>query len=529
MHYLYYLQEPFRRIHRRAIKHVRRFTTDLDSQSMRNEIGMLVDNMSDPAEKKVILCVAFSILVIKYIAEASQKLNWEKVHSLATNQIYHYDQLPRSSDEPQLFKKLAVLKVNGGLGTSMGRLSPIRAFINIQQLTSGLDGAKSALEVKNGFTFLDFAIQQIACVNTNHSVDIPLLLMTSFNTHDDTLRISQKYNSKQVRIKLFMQSKYPAVTKDSLLPCPKDGQNDEVAWYPPGHGDLYTALYRSGELNRLIKEGKEYLFVSNCDNLGAVSVRTSHSAICSCLTISCIQSVDSRILRHAADTRADFIMELTDRTNMDIEVQMRPMTLIVPYDRFVLPDYDGTIRLLEIGQVPSDNVKDFTSGPPLSITKSQYHLTRNITLKKIMDKGGMDLEIIGNPKVTDDGRSILQVWVYYLPAPYYLTLILPQKLETAAGAAIRYFSNAHGINVPRSRFTPVRSCADLLLLKSDLFALEDGRPVLSKDRLFNTIPVIKLGNSFQKAGPYVMLGVAKRRPTSFRYMISKLVLRIFPL
>ncbi|KAH0588982.1 hypothetical protein H2248_004762 [Termitomyces sp. 'cryptogamus'] len=431
MHYLYYLQEPFRRIHRRAIKHVRRFTTDLDSQSMRNEIGMLVDNMSDPAEKKafIIEMQMFSKLLNRYIAEASQKLNWEKVHSLATNQIYHYDQLPRSSDEPQLFKKLAVLKVNGGLGTSMG-----------------LDGAKSALEVKNGFTFLDFAIQQIACVNTNHSVDIPLLLMTSFNTHDDTLRISQKYNSKQVRIKLFMQSKYPAVTKDSLLPCPKDGQNDEVAWYPPGHGDLYTALYRSGELNRLIKEGKEYLFVSNCDNLGAV--------------------VDSRILRHAADTRADFIMEVTDRTNMDIETG----TLI---------DYDGTIRLLEIGQVPSDNVKDFTS-----VRQFKDFNTNNLwinlrALKKIMDKGGMDLEIIGNPKVTDDGRSILQ-------------------LETAAGAAIRYFSNAHGINVPRSRFTPVRSCADLLLLKSDLFALEDGRPVLSKDRLFNTIPVIKLGNSFQK-------------------------------
>ncbi|KAG5720447.1 UTP--glucose-1-phosphate uridylyltransferase, partial [Termitomyces sp. T112] len=434
MHYLYYLQEPFRRIHRRAIKHVRRFTTDLDSQSMRNEIGMLVNNMSDPAEKKafIIEMQMFSKLLNRYIAEASQKLNWEKVHSLATNQIYHYDQLPRSSDEPQLFKKLAVLKVNGGLGTSMG-----------------LDGAKSALEVKNGFTFLDFAIQQIACVNTNHSVDIPLLLMTSFNTHDDTLRISQKYNSKQVRIKLFMQSKYPAVTKDSLLPCPKDGQNDEVAWYPPGHGDLYTALYRSGELNRLIKEGKEYLFVSNCDNLGAV--------------------VDSRILRHAADTRADFIMEVTDRTNMDIETG----TLI---------DYDGTIRLLEIGQVPSDNVKDFTS-----VRQFKDFNTNNLwinlrALKKIMDKGGMDLEIIGNPKVTDDGRSILQ-------------------LETAAGAAIRYFSNAHGINVPRSRFTPVRSCADLLLLKSDLFALEDGRPVLSKDRLFNTIPVIKLGNSFQKAGP----------------------------
>ncbi|KAG6873421.1 hypothetical protein C0995_015846 [Termitomyces sp. Mi166 len=413
MHYLYYFQEPFRRIHRRAIQHVRRFTTDHNSQSMRNEIGMLVNTVSDPTEKKTftVEMQTFSKLLNRYIAEASKKIDWEKVHPLAADQIIHYDQLPRPTDDLPLLKKLAVLKVNGGLGTSMG-----------------LNGAKSALEVKDGFTFLDLAIQQIANVNTNYGVDIPLLLMTSFNTHDDSLRITQEYSSKQVRIKLFMQSKYPRIMKDSLLPCPKDG-HDKTAWYPPGHGDLYAALYRSGELNRLIKEGKEYLFVSNCDNLGAV------------------------ILQHVVDTKADFIMEVADKTKADIEACI---------------NYDGTIRLLEIGQVPSDHVKNFTSA-----------------LKKIMDEGGMELEIIGNFKVTNDGRSVLQ-------------------LETAAGAAIRYFGNARGVNVPRSRFTPVQSCSDLLLLKSDLFTLENG-PVLSRDRLFNTIPVIKLGSHFQKVDLLAML------------------------
>ncbi|KAG6886182.1 hypothetical protein C0993_000700 [Termitomyces sp. T159_Od127] len=258
MHYLKYIEGPLRRIRRRAMKHVRQLTTKDNSQSMMDEIRALIESVSDPAEKKAfaVEMQMFSRFLNRYIAEASQKLDWRKVYSLPTDRICNYDQLPQPTNELLLLKKLAVLKVNGGLGTSMG-----------------LKGAKSALEVKNDFTFLDLAIQQIACVNANHGVDIPLLLMTSFNTHDDTLRITQKYtDSEQVRIRTFMQSKYPRVMKDSLLPCPKDRKDDKATWYPPGHGDLYTSLYRSGELKRLIKEGKEYLFVSNCDNLGAVSV-----------------------------------------------------------------------------------------------------------------------------------------------------------------------------------------------------------------------------------------------------------------
>ncbi|KAG6880188.1 hypothetical protein C0992_003852 [Termitomyces sp. T32_za158] len=316
MRYLNYIQGHFRRIRRRAMKHVRQLTTNDNSQSMLDEIRTLIDSVSGPAEKKTfaVEMQMFSRLLNRYIAEAGQKLDWEKVYPLPTDRICNYDQLPRLTNELSLLKKLAVLKVNGGLGTSMG-----------------LDGAKSALEVKNDFTFLDLAIQQIASVNTNHGVDIPLLLMTSFNTHDDTIRITQKYkNNKQVRIKPFMQSKYPRVMKDSLLPCPKDRQDDKAAWYPPGHGDLYTSLYRSGELNRLIKEGKEYLFVSNCDNLGAVSVRINlfHPSLSSDSPVH-IFSVDSRILQHVVDSKADFIMEVTGKTNGDIEACVKTISFML--------------------------------------------------------------------------------------------------------------------------------------------------------------------------------------------------------
>jgi UTP--glucose-1-phosphate uridylyltransferase len=44
-----------------------------------------------------------------------------------------------------------------------------------------------------------------------------------------------------------------------------------MTWYryPPGHGDVYRALQNSGLLDQLIAEGREYVFMSNIDNLGA--------------------------------------------------------------------------------------------------------------------------------------------------------------------------------------------------------------------------------------------------------------------
>jgi UTP--glucose-1-phosphate uridylyltransferase len=96
-----------------------------------------------------------------------------------------------------------------------------------------------------------------------------------------------------------------------------------------------------------------------------------------------------------------------------------------------------------------------------------------------MESDGMDLEIIINPKVMDDGQAVIQ-------------------LETAAGAAIKHFKGAHGVNVPRSRFLPVKSCSDLLLIKSDIYSLEHGQLVINPSRMFDTIPVIKLGDHFKK-------------------------------
>ena len=184
-----------------------------------------------------------------------------------------YSSLTKPKDSSAL-SKLAVLKVNGGLGTSMGMHShPLIKTLRLKSmLSAGMTGAKSALEVKDDMTFLDLTVRQIEHLNTTERVDVPLILMTSFNTHEDTLRIIKKYANQQLRITTFNQSRYPRIFKETLLPCPNAAGDDKKNWYPPGHGDLYNALLHSGVLDQLIAEGKEYLFVSNSDNLGAVYV-----------------------------------------------------------------------------------------------------------------------------------------------------------------------------------------------------------------------------------------------------------------
>lgn len=72
------------------------------------------------------------------------------------------------------------------------------------------------------------------------------------------------------------------------------------------------------------------------------------------------------------------------------------------------------------------------------------------------------------------------------------------QLETAVGAAIKSFENSLGINVPRSRFLPVKTTSDLLLVMSNLYSLNAGSLTMSEKREFPTVPLVKLGSSFTK-------------------------------
>ena len=99
----------------------------------------------------------------------------------------------------------------------------------------GCVGPKSAIEVRDGMTFLDLTVRQIEILNTKNNVDVPLILMNSFNTDSETKGIIQKYSSHDVKILTFNQSKYPRISKESLLPLPDHPTaSSNEFWYPPG-------------------------------------------------------------------------------------------------------------------------------------------------------------------------------------------------------------------------------------------------------------------------------------------------------
>ncbi|PVV04775.1 hypothetical protein BB560_000711 [Smittium megazygosporum] len=371
--------------------------------------------------------------VSRYIKEKvkSKELDWEKVKSPKPEYVIPYNQInPAKKDEvSSLLNKLAVIKLNGGLGTTMGCVGP-----------------KSAIEVRNGLTFLDLTVQQIEHLNSTYNANVPLILMNSFNTDEDTQKILKKYYNHDINIYTFNQSRWPRINADSLLPIASSAKPTAGAWYPPGHGDIYSSLYNSGLLQKLLDLGKEYVFVSNIDNLGA--------------------TVDTKILSHVFDSQTDFVLEVTDKTKADI----KGGTII---------DYDGSIRLLEIAQVPKLYVDDFKRVKKFKIFNTNNIWIRLDAIKSLVEQKKLDLDLIVNRKTTDSGERVIQ-------------------LETAIGAAMKHFEKAHGVNVPRSRFLPVKSTSDLFIVTSDLYILKDGVLTMNPLRTFGNVPIVKLGDHFKK-------------------------------
>jgi UTP--glucose-1-phosphate uridylyltransferase len=153
------------------------------------------------------------------------------------------------------------------------------------------------IEVRDGKTFLDLIVQQVRQLNDDHASNVPLVLMNSFNTHEETGHIIKRYHSL-VKILSFEQSQHPRFLADTHMPVVGEVTPATLAakqlWYPPGHGDVFEALVNSGTLSELEDAGVEYVFISNVDNLGA--------------------TVDFRILNKMVDTGAEFVMEVTAKT-----------------------------------------------------------------------------------------------------------------------------------------------------------------------------------------------------------------------
>ncbi|CAI4228013.1 unnamed protein product [Auanema sp. JU1783] len=373
---------------------------------------------------------------------ARTHVDWSKIEPLPEGSIRAYKHLtkPEGQEISKMLNKLVVVKLNGGLGTSMG-----------------CKGPKSVIPVRNDLTFLDLTMQQIQTLNNQYGVDVPLVLMNSFNTDDDTQKVLKKYANVKVSVHTFCQSQYPRINRETLMPVAKSLSNDEHdCWYPPGHGNFYEAFNNSGLLDKFLQDGKEYCFLSNIDNLGA--------------TVD-VNILNSLINPQEGHIEPEFLMEVTDKTRADV----KGGTLI---------QYENRLMLLEIAQVNKDYVDEFKSISKFRIFNTNNLWAKLSAIKRVVDNGELSMEVIVNPKHLDRGLDVIQ-------------------LETAAGAAIQSFKGACGINVPRSRFLPVKKTSDLLLLMSNLYDIDNGNLTLSEHRSFPTTPLVKLGSSFDKVKDFL--------------------------
>src|SRR4051794_91635 len=358
---------------------------------------------------------------------------------LPESEIEPVDDLPDASQFPEssgsALDQAVVLKLNGGLGTSMG-----------------MTRAKSLIEVKDGLSFLDVIVRQVLHLRERSGARIPLLLMNSFATRDDTLAALSAYPDLAVDdLPLdFVQGKVPKLRADDLSPVswPDD---PTLEWAPPGHGDVYTSLLVSGMLDELLERGHRYLFLSNSDNLGA--------------------ALDPRILDWFAGEGLPFVSESTDRTESDRKG-----------GHLARRRSDGRLVLRETAQTAEEDQASFED-----IERHRFFNCNNIWLdlealrRTLAERDGvLGLPMIVNRKTVDPTDS---------SSPAVL------QLETAMGAAIGVFEGAAAIRVPRTRFAPVKTTNQLLVVRSDAYTLADDWTVRA---LSDPIPVVELDSAYYK-------------------------------
>jgi UTP--glucose-1-phosphate uridylyltransferase len=329
-----------------------------------------------------------------------------------------------------------IIKLNGGLGTSMG-----------------MDRAKSLLQVKDGLAFLDIIARQVLALREASGARLPLVLMNSFYTRDDSLALLERYPDLAADVPFdFVQHKEPKLLVDGLQPAdwPRDRS---LEWCPPGHGDIYPALLTSGMLENLLERGYRYAFMSNSDNLGAV--------------------LEPRTLAWFAAERMPYVAEVTDRTEADRKG-----------GHLARRKEDGELILRETAQTPDEDMDAFTDPE-----RHPYFHINNLwldlrALADLLDarEGVMGLPMIVNRKTLDPSdKSTPEVF----------------QIETAMGAAVGVFEGAGALRVPRSRFVPVKKTSDLLVLRSDAFRLTDGAQIeLAAGR--STAPLVQLDDDHYK-------------------------------
>ncbi len=335
----------------------------------------------------------------------------------------------------EAIRATAVIKLNGGLGTSMG-----------------MDRAKSLLCVRRGLSFLDVIARQVMHLRAEYDAALPLIFMNSFRTSDDTMAALGRYQDLAAPgLPLeFLQNKVPKLLAKDLLPAVYS-KNPDLEWCPPGHGDIYTAMRGSGLLAQLLDAGCRYVFVSNSDNLGAVP--------------------DARVAGWFAASGAPFAIEAVRRTASDRKG-----------GHFARRKADGRIVLRESAQTLASDQDALAD-----LDRHRFCSTNNLwfDLQAMVEALDARKGILGLPMIRNEK--------HLNPADPSTPKVI--QVETAMGAAIEVFEGARTIEVDRARFVPVKTTNDLLVLRSDVY---DIGADFVLDQVGERVPFIDLDDNFYK-------------------------------
>ena len=342
------------------------------------------------------------------------------------------------ADAGDALRAVALIKLNGGLATTMGLQEP-----------------KSLMEARDGRSFLEIIIGQTLALRRRYGVELPLVLMDSEATRDPTLQALARYPEVgDAGLEPdFLQSMIPKIEADSHRPVSWPAA-PALEWCPPGHGDVYGALRRSGMLDALLERGFRYAMISNSDNLGA--------------------RLDPRIAAHLASQEIPFLMEVVQGTEADRKgghVARRRS--------------DGRLVLRETAQTPEDDEESFRD-----YRRWRYYNTNTLwvdlgVLAETLERhdGVLELPLIVNRKTVDprdpDSTPVIQ-------------------LESAMGAAIGSFQGASLLLVPRTRFAPVKTTDDLLVLRSDVYEISPDLEVEPAPGRANGLPYVELDKRYYK-------------------------------
>ncbi|AJU21563.1 BMC_2a_G0021520.mRNA.1.CDS.1 [Saccharomyces cerevisiae] len=326
--------------------------------------------------------------------------------------------------EGKLLSKLAILKLTGKANPIIGKESPL-------------------FEVKNGMPSLDVIVRQTQNLNVRYNSDVPLIFMTSLETESQVSNfLEEHYSSSKVRWKTVVQSSFPQIDKDRLLPIDLQiNSHENDFWYPCGTGNLTDTLYFSGELDKLIAQGKEILFVSNVDNLGATG--------------------DLNILNFIINEKIEYLVEVVERTANDSNTG-------------VLATYKGKLRSVYYNCLSNE-----------SASTCRIVNTNNIwidlkKLKELIESNSLNLPIHSSEsKIAHKNEEIECL-----------------QFKTQLVDCIAFFPNSRVLKVSRDRFLPLRTCRDLFLLKSTLYDLDSNGTFNLYPLKFGLLPSIDLGDEF---------------------------------